>query len=206
VGVLVAQLSGVGVFVVVTLALGVLLRKRPQQELAERLSRVSHLAFWLGLTAPWALGFLFPGIAALDRVSGLGPLPLALWVRVVVGGPLLVVGVAFMQASMSGLGRKGRGAAAFKLTSNVVATGVYGLVRNPMALGYYAACLGGAVLAGSTWMLLYTALGVIPAHVFNLVSFEELELSLRYGEPYQAYRATTPFLIPQLRRRPSTTE
>ena len=205
-GVLVAQLCGVGVFVVVTLALGMLLRRSPQPGIAEQLSRVSHLAFWLGLTAPWAVGFLLPGTAALDRISGLGPLPLVLWVRIVVGGPLLVVGIAFMQASMSGLGRKGKGAAAFKLTSNVVATGVYGLVRNPMAFGYYAACLGGAVVAGSTWVLLYTALGVIPAHLLNLVYFEQLELSLRYGEPYRAYRTSTPFLIPRLRRGSSATD
>jgi protein-S-isoprenylcysteine O-methyltransferase Ste14 len=102
---------------------------------------------------------------------------------------------------MSGLGQHGKGAPAFKLTSNVVSNGVYGWVRNPMALGFYLATLDGALLAGSTYMLLYTAIGVISMHLLNLKFFEELELSLRYGDSYEAYRSSTPFLIPRLVKR-----
>lgn len=203
--VIIAQLSGVGVFVALTLALGAQLRVRPGAGLAEATSRISHLAFWLGLVAPWTVGFFFPGPAALDRIAGLQALPLPPWARLVLGAAMLVGGVGVMQVSIAGLGRRGRGAPAFKLTQHVVGTGLYGVVRNPMSLGFYVACVGGAVLSGSTYALLYTALGVIPAHMLNLWFFEERELALRYGESYEQYRESTPFLVPRLtpRRRES---
>jgi protein-S-isoprenylcysteine O-methyltransferase Ste14 len=129
---------------------------------------------------------------------GLPPLPAPLWLRIVVGLPLLVGGVALMQLSISALSRRGEGAPAFKLTASVVDTGVYARTRNPMALGYYVGCIGGALLSGSSWITLYTLFGVITAHLVNLRFFEEFELSLRYGESYERYRRSTPFLIPRL--------
>ncbi len=197
--VLIIQLSGVAAFLVATLVLGVLLRRRPQGQFAESLSRVSHLAFWFGLVVPWAVGLFVPGPAALDRAAGLGSLSLRAWLRFGAGGLLLVAGVVVMQLSISRLGRKGHGAPALKLTSAVVASGLYAVVRNPMALGFYLGCFGGAILSGSTYMLLYTCLGIIPVHLLNLRFFEELELTLRYGESYERYRDSTPFLIPRLR-------
>ena len=196
--IVIVQLAGVAVFVLVTTALGTLLRREPDDRPAASLSRVSHAAFWIALVAPWAAGMFFPGPSALDRLVGLPRLPLASVLRMTVGGVMLVAGVAFMQLSINALGRRGRGAPAFKLTSSVVDTGVYALTRNPMSFGFYTACLGGALLAGSSYVLLYTALGVIPAHLFNLKFFEELELCSRYGESYERYRASTPFLIPRL--------
>ena len=199
--VLIIQLSGVVVFLIVTLVLGVLLRRRREGRHAESLSRVSHLAFWFCLVLPWALGFLVPGPAALDRLVGMPPAPLPPWIRIVFGSVLLVAGVVVMQLSISRLGRAGRGAPALKLTSAVVASGLYAVVRNPMALGFYVGLFGGAVLSDSTYVLLYTCVGVIPVHLLNLRFFEELELALRYGESYERYRESTPFLIPRLRPR-----
>lgn len=196
--VLIVQLAGVAVFLAVTLVLGVSLRNRPESQIAETLSRVSHLAFWFGLILPWTVGLFTPGSAALDKLAGLPALPLPLWLRIA-GGGVLVAGVIVMQLSIARLGRAGRGAPALKLTSTVVATGPYAVVRNPMALGFYLGLLGGAILSGSTYVMLYTCLGIIPVHLFNLRFFEELELTLRYGESYERYRSSTPFLIPRLK-------
>jgi protein-S-isoprenylcysteine O-methyltransferase Ste14 len=196
-GVIIAQIAGVAAFIGTTAVLGVLLRGRREAAVAVSLSRVSHLAFWLGLAAPWPIGLFWPGVNELDRLVGLPPLPLALWIRIALGAPLLLAGMTLMQAAMSALRRQGKGAPAFQLTDTVASTGVYGRTRNPMALGWYAACIGGALLSGSTWMLLYSALGVVPVHLLNLKVFEELELSLRHGDDYQRYRETTPFLLPR---------
>ena len=203
--VVIAQLAGVAVFVLVTTALGMRLRRATEARHAASLSRVSHAAFWLALVAPWTVGLFFPGPSALDRLVGLPPLPLAPALRMAAGGVMLLAGVAFMQLSINALGRRGRGAPSFKLTSSVVDTGVYALTRNPMSFGFYTACLGGALLSGSSYVLLYTVFGVIPAHLFNLKFFEELELRSRYGESYERYRADTPFLVPRLRPRASRT-
>jgi hypothetical protein len=41
-------------------------------------------------------------------------------------------------------------------------------------------------------------LGYIPAHLFALKYFEELELELRLGQSYLDYKEKTPFLFPAL--------
>ena len=90
----------------------------------------------------------------------------------------------------------GSGANAFRLTKQIVETDIYKYTRNPMSLGYYLFSLGVGFISGSTLLTLYVLLGLIPAHVFFLRFFEELELELRVGESYQAYKQNTSFLIP----------
>jgi protein-S-isoprenylcysteine O-methyltransferase Ste14 len=52
-------------------------------------------------------------------------------------------------------------------------------------------------VSGSTFITLVVLLGLIPAHIFFLKYFEELELELRFGESYKQYEQTVPFLIPK---------
>ncbi len=67
-----------------------------------------------------------------------------------------------------------------------------------MSLGYYLIGLSIAFLSGSTLLMLYVLLGIIPAHLFFLKFFEELELDLRFGETYQQYKRQVPFLFPRM--------
>ncbi len=71
-----------------------------------------------------------------------------------------------------------------------------------MSLGYYLVALAIGLLAGSTYLTFVALLFLIPAHAFNLKFFEELELQLRYGEPYRAYQRRVPFLFPRFRTAP----
>jgi protein-S-isoprenylcysteine O-methyltransferase Ste14 len=73
---------------------------------------------------------------------------------------------------------------------------IYKYTRNPMSLGYYLFALAVGFISGSTLLTLYALLGLIPAHLFFLRFFEELELELRLGESYKAYKQKTSFLIP----------
>ncbi len=61
-------------------------------------------------------------------------------------------------------------------------------------------CAGIGLLAGSTYLTLLVVLGLIPAHIFFLWYFEELELLLRFGPGYLAYKSSAPFLFPRLPR------
>jgi protein-S-isoprenylcysteine O-methyltransferase Ste14 len=45
--------------------------------------------------------------------------------------------------------------------------------------------------------MLVVLLAIVPAHLFFLKFFEELELSLRFGESYRQYKQKVPFLIPK---------
>jgi protein-S-isoprenylcysteine O-methyltransferase Ste14 len=91
----------------------------------------------------------------------------------------------------------GQGSAAFFLTEQVVIRGVYLRTRNPMSLGFYMACVGVGLLAGSLAVTLGALLVITPVHLFNLKYFEERELELRFGQSYRDYRRQTPFLIPR---------
>ncbi len=65
-----------------------------------------------------------------------------------------------------------------------------------MSLGLYLECVGIGLALGSTYLTLASLLAVMPAHIFYLKHFEELELELRFGQPYVQYRERVPFLIP----------
>jgi protein-S-isoprenylcysteine O-methyltransferase Ste14 len=194
-----AQLAGVAAFTVVTVVLGVLIRRTPTKAAAERLSRVSHTFFWGAFYVPTLAGVFWPGLTHFDDVLGLPPLPWAI-ARWAVGVPLVVAGTFFSVAAMRALKTKGSGMMAFQLTQRVVGADVYERVRNPMSLGLYLQFIGVSLLVGSTWLLLGAALLYVPAHVFNLVFFEERELSARHGPAYDDYRRRVPFLMPRLGR------
>ena len=67
-----------------------------------------------------------------------------------------------------------------------------------MSLGYYLLSLSLGFISGSTLVTLAVLLGLVPAHLFFLKFFEELELGLRFGESYEQYKQKAPFLIPRL--------
>lgn len=194
------QLIAVSSFVVATVVLGIGIRRSPTPEAAQRLSRVSHAFFWGAMIAPEYLGVAYPGLWSFDALLALPSLP---WPvpRWVLGGVLLLGGLFFVSGSIKALRRLGAGLMAFKLTQKVVSEDLYQRVRNPMSLGLYLQFTGVALLVGSTYLLAFTLLVYIPAHVFNLKYFEELELSARYGPAYDEYRKKVPFLVPQLSAR-----
>jgi protein-S-isoprenylcysteine O-methyltransferase Ste14 len=200
---MVLQVLGVIVFLAATVLERAALRTNPTPEEAERASRICQAAFYGGLIAPYVLGLIVPGAAALDGLAHVPVFPLSLPARLAIAAVLLVPSGYFSFVSNKGLASKGKGAPAFKLTRGVVTDGVFGRVRNPMALGFYLGCLGFAFLFGSLYLLIY-GLVLIAVHIFYLKVFEERELSVRYGESYDVYRTKTPFLIPRLRGGPTT--
>jgi len=192
---IVFQAAGALAFLVGTLVIGARIRRNPNKENAESLSRVSHLLFWGGLVLPELLGVLRPGLAAFDGLLGLPSLPPSVFIRAS-GWFLLAAGAYLVAASGLALRTKGEGYAAFRLTRRVVAQSVYEYVRNPMSLGMYCGYVGISVLAGSSYLLLGAVLVVIPAHVFNLLYFEQGELLARYGTSYADYMRRVPFILP----------
>jgi protein-S-isoprenylcysteine O-methyltransferase Ste14 len=188
---------GWSAFVIGTLALGTWLRRNPSKDSAETTSRILHFLFFAGLVFPGVIGVFYPGLAHFDDLLGISPLPFQP-VPLVLGILALLIGLYFSLVSNKALQSLGCGANAFKLTKRVVETDIYTRSRNPMSLGYYLVCIGIGLVAGSTFITLGSLLGIIPAHIFYLKYFEELELELRFGQPYLQYKRSVPFLIPQL--------
>lgn len=197
--IIIFQCAAVFAFAVGSFVLGLWLRHSKTRETAERASRFSHLMYWGLLVFPGMIGFFRPGLTHYDELLGIPSLPFRL-VDSIVGAVLLLVGLFLLIITNRLLAKVGKGAAAFMLTKSVVVDRVYNFTRNPMSLGYYSACVGAGLLAGSTSITVGVILGVIPAHVFNLKYFEETELDLRHGQSYREYRQRVPFLIPNLVR------
>ncbi len=186
---LLAFTFGVGV-------LGLRLRNHPSKENAEKSSRGMHFLFFAGLVTPGLIGIFYPGPTHFDELVGLTSLPLKP-LFLVVGIILAIPGLYFIVISNKLLRALGSGTNAFVLTKKVVGQDIYKYTRNPMSLGYYLFSLSIGFVSGSTLLTLAILLGLIPAHIFFLKYFEELELELRFGESYKEYKRTTPFLFPR---------
>lgn len=189
-------LVGLLAFIMGAGILGFWLRKHPSKTNAEKSSRIMHFLFFAGLGTPFLIGIFYPGLTHLDELIGLKPLP---WrsVFLIAGIILAVPGLYFLAISNKLLRALGSGTNAFRLTKQIVEADIYKYTRNPMSLGYYLFSLGVGFISGSTLLTLYVLLGLIPAHLFFLRFFEELELELRLGESYKEYKQKTPFLVPR---------
>jgi protein-S-isoprenylcysteine O-methyltransferase Ste14 len=192
----------VGLFGLLAFAIGAgisgfWLRKHQSKENAEKSSRVMHSLFFAGLVTPPIISFFYPGLTRLDGLIGLNPLsPKPFFL--VAGIILVIPGSYFLGVSNILLRTLGSGANAFRLTKKIVENDVYKFTRNPMSLGFYLLALGIGFVSGSTMVTIIVLLGVIPAHIFFLRYFEELELELRFGESYKQYQQEVPFLIPRI--------
>jgi protein-S-isoprenylcysteine O-methyltransferase Ste14 len=185
-----AFILGVGI-------LGSWLRKHPSKVNAEKSSRILHFLFFAGLGTPLLISIFYPGLTHLDELIGLNPLPLKPFF-LITGILLAIPGLYFLGISNKSLRALGSGANAFRLTKRIVEKDIYRYTRNPMSLGYYLFLLSVGFISGSTLLTLGVLLGLIPAHIFFLKYFEELELELRFGESYKQYKQKVPFLIPKL--------
>ncbi len=192
-------LLGLFFFVTGVVILGAWLRKNRTKDSAEKSSRIMHFFFFAGLVAPPIIGVFHPGLTRFDALLDLPSLP---WqpLFLALGIILAIPGLYFMGITNKLLRALGSGANAFRLTKQIVADNIYKRTRNPMSLGFYLFALALGFGSGSTFVTLAVLLGLIPAHIFFLKYFEELELELRFGESYLEYKKSVPFLIPKFTR------
>ena len=188
-------LFGLLVFAAGAWILGAWLRGHRSKENAEKTSRIMHFLFFAGMVAPPLIGMFYPGFTHFDELLGLKPLP-SKTIFLALAIILAIPGLYFLGITNKLLRALGSGANAFRLTKRIVAEDIYKRTRNPMSLGFYLFTLAVAFASGSTFITLVVLLGLIPAHLFFLKYFEQLELELRFGESYLEYKESVPFLIP----------
>ena len=76
-------------------------------------------------------------------------------------------------------------------TRNLVVTGLYRYVRNPIHVAVVAIVLGQAVLLCNWHLIVYGALFWLAFHLF-VVAYEEPTLEQTFGGEYEAFRANVP--------------
>jgi protein-S-isoprenylcysteine O-methyltransferase Ste14 len=84
----------------------------------------------------------------------------------------------------------------FNPPPQLVTTGPYAYVRNPMLTGVFALLFGFGVLLGSaSYLIVFTPLFIL-INVWELKAIEEPELLKRLGDNYFEYRKKTPMFFP----------
>ncbi|MBT8397274.1 MAG: isoprenylcysteine carboxylmethyltransferase family protein [Gemmatimonadetes bacterium] len=89
----------------------------------------------------------------------------------------------------------------FNPPEELIQTGLYGRVRNPMLTGVFLALFGAGLLLHSISIVLIWTPGYILAHVLELKLVEEPELERRFGMAYSEYRNRVPMFFPRVWRK-----
>ena len=85
----------------------------------------------------------------------------------------------------------------FDPPKELVTSGPYRYVRNPVAASLLCACFGEAIALSSTGALLLWCVGALLAHL-QVTRLEEPLLEKRFGEDYRSYRSQVPRWIPRI--------
>ena len=137
------------------------------------------LPWWI---THWQLRPPFFG-SELTRVAGV--------VLIVAGLPVLLD--SFRRFAVEGLGTP----APVAPPEQLVVTGLYRHVRNPMYVAVLALLIGQALLFGSIALLAVSAMFWLAIHLF-VVLYEEPTLEETFGSKYTSYRASVPRWIPRI--------
>ncbi len=138
--------------------------------------------------------------AWLDRRLGLPLFLFPPWTTIL-GWVLIISGLLFALWAVVVQFAIGRGTPVpVMATQALIVRPPYNYCRNPMALGTIVLYGGIAVLMGSISAMMLVALGAALLLYYIRIA-EEKEMTLRFGDSYEAYRRQTPFLIPRFRRK-----
>jgi protein-S-isoprenylcysteine O-methyltransferase Ste14 len=137
---------------------------------------------------------LFPALVLWGSGASLWPPPgPQRWI----GGAILVAAHALLLGPVRAFIVEGRGTPApFAPPGELVRSGLYRRVRNPMYLVYLAIVVGEAILYRSLPLTLYACLFFALEHAY-VVGFEEHELRGRFGAEYDVYCARVGRWLPR---------
>ena len=82
----------------------------------------------------------------------------------------------------------------------LIITGIYSHVRNPMITGAFLILSGTGFLLGSLSVIIVFAPLAVLLYALFIITIEERELEIRFGEEYREYRKKVPRFIPGLNR------
>jgi protein-S-isoprenylcysteine O-methyltransferase Ste14 len=115
-----------------------------------------------------------------------------------VGVLLILVGLPGLVDSFARFALQGLGTPApIAPPQNLVVTGLYRHVRNPMYVAVVAVILGQAILFGDSRLMTYGVFMWLAFHLF-VVAYEEPTLRCTFGSEYEVYRANVRRWVPRV--------
>ncbi|HZE16061.1 MAG TPA: isoprenylcysteine carboxylmethyltransferase family protein [Mycobacterium sp.] len=157
------------------------------------------------LLFPVTMTLVIPALIVITaglRAPGLGP---ALTVGLMtLGGLLIAGGLGLWTWTVVLFHRVGKGTLGVGNVMgepvNLVVSGPYRHVRNPMITGVLCILLGEAAVTASPWLLLWFAI-FFTVQVIAIRFWEEPHLVRRFGSEYVDYRRNVPRWIPRISAR-----
>ena len=152
-------------------------------------------AAWF-LIAPGTLAILLPwSLTGWVIANDFGSNPIV----AVLGGVMIFAGFFGLVESFGRFALEGLATPApITPTRQLIVTGLYRHVRNPMYVSVIAVIIGQALLIGQGVLLVYAAVVWLAFHLFVLF-YEEPRERERFPEEYSAYSRSVPRWLPRLR-------
>jgi protein-S-isoprenylcysteine O-methyltransferase Ste14 len=116
---------------------------------------------------------------------------LPLWTRLVLGGVLVVGGFALMQSAKRAFQQLGTEVKPWLPSTQIVASGPYRRMRNPMYVAGVLIIAGLAIALASDWILVMLVPTAVVLH-YGVVLREERYLERKFGDAYRQYREAVP--------------
>lgn len=121
--------------------------------------------------------------------------------RLIIAGVLIVPGFPLVVWSITQCFRAQGTPVPFKPPPELITTGLYGVVRNPMHLGWTLVLYGIAVLMQSFILLFVFMPLFIIVHWLYITQIEEKELEKKFGTAYVEYKKQVPMWFPRFIKR-----
>jgi protein-S-isoprenylcysteine O-methyltransferase Ste14 len=113
--------------------------------------------------------------------------------------PLWLLGAWIIICCCADIIRRGRGTPAhMNPPKELIISGLYRHVRNPIYFGALLTLLGHILWSGSAWAILYFLCYVVAFHIL-IVVFEEPVLKNKFGPDYDEYCNSVPRWIPKFK-------
>ena len=117
------------------------------------------------------------------------------WYTVAVGVPFIVIG-EFLRIWAVGYAGASTRARTLGAARDLVTTGPYSYVRNPLYLGNFLLSFGVCLVANVYWLVAVLIVGYFSQYL-PIIALEEVYLSESCGQVYQAYRERVPRFLPR---------
>lgn len=156
-----------------------------------------HLFILIPVTA--FIAFFLAG--RIDRIGGWNPFIQPPW-NIVLFAILFPLGIFIVWYTYGYLAILGEGSPATHLggTKKLVTTGPFAVCRHPSIIGKFSGVVALGFLVGSPTFM-FVIIPLLTAYSLTTARFLQERLCEHlWGEHYRAYRASTPLILPNLRR------
>ena len=121
--------------------------------------------------------------------------------KIFISAPLLIIAAILAPGTVITFIKARGSPVPFNPPKELVTTGLYSQIRNPMLLGWFMILFGLGILLNSISLIFIFTPLFICLNILYLKTIEEKEMEKKFGKAYLKYKESVPMFIPRLRRK-----